>query len=108
MLNSVQDNKGIYYDIGTHIPNKINIKDLDNILFDDEEKRSQNWIELNRLPTQNYFNGKWNTANSLIDARSLDKKKYDKGIIQFLHANENYNRNDNLSKNYYRAVRQNL
>ena len=31
LLKSIQDDKGNYYDIGTHIPNVVKIKELDNI-----------------------------------------------------------------------------
>ena len=34
----------------------------------------------------------------MIDARSLSKEKYEKGIIEFFHANEQYSVKDNLEK----------
>ena len=98
LLNSCKDEQGIHYDIGTHIPNVVNINALDDILFGDIKDRESNWLEYNCLPTQTYFNGKWNRKSSLIDAHSIGKAKYERGIIDFFHANEKYSKKDNLTK----------
>ena len=98
LLGSYQDDQGNHYDIGTHIPNIINIKELDDILFGVGKEREKNWIKFDRLDTQTYFNGQWNRNSSLIDARSLGREKYEKGIIEFFHCNEQYFAQDNLTK----------
>ena len=97
-MGSYEDDHGNYYDMGTHIPNIINIEKLDDILFGTQKEREENWIEFDSLSTQNYFNGIWNKNSSLIEARSLSKEKYEKGIIEFFHANEQYTNEDNLAK----------
>jgi len=96
-LGSYEDDHGNHYDMGTHIPNIINIEKLDDILFGTQKKREENWIKFDSLQTQNYFNGTWNRNSSFIDARSLSKEKYEKGIIEFFHANEQYSAKDNLA-----------
>ena len=98
LLGSYQDDQGNHYDIGTHVPNIINVKELDDILFGVGKEREENWIEFDRLDTQIHFNGQWNRNSSMIDARSLGKEKYEKGIIEFFHCDEQYLAQDNLAK----------
>ena len=98
LISSVKDDDGNYYDFGTHIPNMMNIDELDDILFGPKNLRDKNWIEFNRLPTQNYFYGSWNRESSLIDTRHLEKNFYEKGLIDFFHAEENFSNKDNLEK----------
>ncbi len=98
LLGAVQDEQGNYYDMGSHVPNVIEIKELDDILFGVEEEREENWIRMDRLSSQSYFNGFWNRKSSLIDARNLGKEKYERGVVEFFHANEQFNAQDHLAK----------
>ena len=98
LLGSYQDDRGNHYDMGTHVPNIVNIKELDDVLFGDAEERDENWIKFDRVSTQNYFNGIWNRKSSFIDARSLGREKYEKGIAEFFHADEQCSSLDDLQK----------
>jgi len=84
LLKSVQDQAGVIYDQGTHIPNTTDIKEIDNILFGAEETRHLNWQDLGKLKTGNYFAGSWDFETQIVDTRKLPEHLYQKGILELL------------------------
>ena len=84
LLRSVQDEAGVVYDQGSHIPNTTMRPEIDNILFGLESERDKTWNKLGRLKTGHYFNGKWNLETQLVDTRNLPSQIYEKGIVELL------------------------
>lgn len=83
LLSSVSDEQGNSYDQGTHIPEKTGIKEIDDILFD-ENDLNENWHALSPLVTGNYFAGSWDNTTQTIDARKLPTPLYQQGIGEFM------------------------
>ena len=83
LLRSVQDEAGVIYDQGSHIPNTTMRPEIDNILFGIESVRDKAWNKLGRLKTGNYFNGKWNLDTQLVDTRNLPSHVYEKGLLNY-------------------------
>ncbi|OUR64362.1 hypothetical protein A9Q79_07985 [Methylophaga sp. 42_25_T18] len=88
LLRSVQDEAGVVYDQGSHIPNTTMVPEIDNILFGLESERYKTWNKLGRLKTGHYFNGKWNLETQLVDTRNLPSQIYEKGIVELLSRSE--------------------
>jgi protoporphyrinogen oxidase len=88
LLKSVSDSDGNYYDQGTHIPNLLQVKEIDDILFGKEENRHDDWNYIGRPRTANYFQGQWNPVSPIVDARSLPEGIYQKGIAELLSLTE--------------------
>jgi len=91
LLSSIQDEQGFYFDYGTHIPSLSGIDELDHILFGDESEQNDHWIKFPSLRAQNYFNGLWNQFSVFLDARVIEKSKYNQGIVELfqLHVENN-------------------
>ena len=73
LLRSVQDDAGLFYDQGTHIPDLTGIKLVDDIIFGPEEERKKDWYEFSHLYSGNYFNGCWNLETQTLNISSLNK-----------------------------------
>ncbi len=74
LLRSVQDDAGLFYDQGTHIPDLTGIKVVDEIIFGPEEKRKTDWYEYSHLYSGNYFNGCWNLETQTLNISTLNKR----------------------------------
>jgi len=97
LLRSVQDDQGIFYDQGTHLPNTTLIPEVDHILFGDEQDREKNWHNLGRLKTANLFQDKMNLTSEFIDIRNLDAQDYEKIIVELLSRSEESTASDIVS-----------
>lgn len=84
LLNAAQDSKNNYYDQGTHIPNPTGVELLDNFLFGSVESRAANWHHIPVLQTGNFFKGSWDLETQTIDARKLERGKYEQGLGQLI------------------------
>jgi len=84
LLKSVRDDRGIFYDQGTHIPDQTRVPEIDQILFGSEKEIQENWTDLEDFKSGNYFEGKWNLENMTADARCLSKEIYNKGTLELL------------------------
>lgn len=84
LLKSVEDDAGVIYDQGTHIPNTTMIPEIDDILFGPEKNRADLWNNLGPLKTGNYFAGKWDLSTQVIDTRKLPQEQYQQGIVELL------------------------
>ena len=84
LLKSVTDDHGVVYDQGTHLPNLTCIKEIDDILFGSEQERLDNWHDVGRLRTANYFQGHWNPDSQIVDVRKLPLQVYQQGIAELL------------------------
>ncbi|SFC24613.1 NAD(P)-binding protein [Pseudoalteromonas denitrificans] len=84
LLKSIKLPNGAIFDQGTHVPNTTLIPEIDNILFGKEEERHLYWNDLGKLRSGNYFNGRWNLINQMLDVRNLPDDIYQKGIIELL------------------------
>ena len=84
LLKSVSDDCGNFYDQGTHIPNLLQVKEIDDILFGKEADRHDNWNDLGPVRTANYFQGQWNPDSQTVDTRSLPEDIYQRGITELL------------------------
>lgn len=60
---------GMYFDLGTHIPEKTAYDELNNMLFPTEY--CQSWQQLPRLDVGNFFNGQLNERSQFLDITSL-------------------------------------
>ncbi|MGS0534961.1 NAD(P)-binding protein [Pseudoalteromonas sp. SaAl2] len=83
LLSSVKDEQGNIYDQGTHIPVTTGIEEVDDIIFNFENKEIH-WHQFQRLETGNYFAGSWDLETQTIDARKLNEGIYHKGVGEFL------------------------
>ena len=88
LLKSVTDEAGVYYDIGTHLPNLILVDEMDDILFGNKEERHKYWHDVGRLRTANYFQGQWNLDSQIVDTRTLPEDIYKKGLVEMLSLTE--------------------
>jgi len=84
LLTSVKDDRGNYYDLGTHIPELMTDPELNELLYGTPEELAENWTQFAHLPVGNFFNGQWNMGNSLVDTRSLLEEDYNQGILELL------------------------
>ena len=84
LLKSTEDNLGISYDLGTHIPSETLIPEIDQILFGSNKDFIKKWTRFEYLKQGNFFEGKWNLETSSIDTRNLNKNIYNKGITELL------------------------
>jgi len=94
LLRSIQDDKGIFYDQGPHIPNTTLIPEIDDVIFGLEHERKNEWNELHILKTGNYSNGVWNLDTQLVDSRNLPLELYKKGVFEILTRTESSNSSD--------------
>jgi len=74
LLKSIQDDAGLYYDQGTHIPDLTGITEIDEILYGPKETREENWINISHLPSGNYFNQQWNLETQTLNFGHLDNE----------------------------------
>ena len=84
LLKSIEDDSGVLFDQGTHVPNTTLVPEIDNILFGEEKDRHLYWHDLGKLRSGNYFAGNWNLINYMLDVRNLPEEIYQKGIIELL------------------------
>lgn len=84
LLNSVHDSNNIYYDQGTHIPNPTGVEQLDKFLFGSAESREADWHYIPVLKTGNFLKGSWDLETQTIDARKLERDKYERGLGQLI------------------------
>ena len=92
LLKSIEDNLGINYDLGTHIPCETLIPEIDQILFGSSKNFNKEWTSLGNLRQGNFFAEKWNLETCCIDARNLNKNTYNKGIIELLSRTKKSNK----------------
>jgi protoporphyrinogen oxidase len=88
LLRSVKDDRGIVYDLGTHVPDQTLIPEIDEILFGTKEEIGKTWNELGVLKSGNFFSGKWNLENPTPDSRLLPQDIYEKGIVELISRTE--------------------
>ncbi|MEW6989343.1 NAD(P)-binding protein [Colwelliaceae bacterium 6441] len=88
LLKSVKDDSGHIYDQGTHVPNTTLVPEIDEILFGKEQDRENDWFDLGRLRTGNYFCDKWNLITQIIDVRHLPSAIYQQGVMELLSLTE--------------------
>ncbi|PAJ75127.1 hypothetical protein CJF42_06450 [Pseudoalteromonas sp. NBT06-2] len=88
LLKSISLDGGVTFDQGTHVPNTTMIPEIDDILFGREDERNLHWHDLGKLRSGNYFTGKWNLINQMLDVRNLPSEVYQKGIIELLSLTE--------------------
>jgi len=84
LLKSVQDANGNIYDQGTHVPNNTFIPEIDEILFGNKSLQDENWSNLGKPRTGNFFCGQWNLIHQMLDVRNLPEHIYQKGIVELL------------------------
>ena len=72
LLRSVQDDHGIWYDQGTHIPDLTKIDEVDDILFGDVLDQANSWHHYDHLPTGNYYKGTWNLETQTVSTLGFD------------------------------------
>ncbi len=87
LLRSTCDSNGVFFDMGTHVPDATRVPAIDEILFNAEGGVSENWNHLGRLRTGNYFAGKWNLENPTIDIRNLPGEVYQRAIAELMQRN---------------------
>ena len=94
LLKSTEDNLGISYDLGTHIPNETLIPEIDQILFGSSKNFIKEWTCFEEMRQGNFFAGKWNLETSSVDSRNLKKNIYKKGIKELLLRTKKSNKKD--------------
>jgi len=94
LLKSTEDNLGISYDLGTHIPNETLIPEIDQILFGSSKNFIKEWTCFEEMRQGNFFAGKWNLETSSVDSRNLKKNIYNKGIKELLLRTKKSNKKD--------------
>ncbi len=72
LLCSIQDNYGMWYDQGTHIPDLTNINAVDEILFGTHVNYRNDWHHFSYLPNGNYYQGEWNLETQTVSTLSFD------------------------------------
>lgn len=72
LLRSVQDDHGMWYDQGTHIPDLTKIDEVDDILFGDVSDQANDWHHYDHLPTGNYYQGAWNLETQTVSTLGFD------------------------------------
>lgn len=82
LLRSCQDDDGVFYDVGTHIPSRTGIDEIDSFLF--PESTRDEWLYLSEDSTGNFFGGCWDYESQLLDARNLPETIYCTGIDEYL------------------------
>jgi len=88
LLRPAVDDRGIVYDLGTHVPDLTLDPEIDEILFGTPEEIAEHWTDLGVLKTGNFFGGKWNLENPTADARCLPRDVYEKGIAELISRTE--------------------
>ena len=82
LLGSIKYKK-MFFDYGTHVPFKINHKEIDNILFGKLKKKK--WNIFKRSVKEGIFNfGKLDKTSGTLDVRLLNKKILKKAQKEFL------------------------
>jgi len=84
LLRSIQDENGVIYDQGTHIPSSTLVTEIDDILFGSEQEKYEDWHVLGKLKTGNFFSGEWDFNTQIVDTRKLAVRDYEKGIVELL------------------------
>ncbi|WP_341322418.1 FAD-dependent oxidoreductase [Solibacillus sp. FSL H8-0523] len=90
LLKSVQNNSGIYFDYGTHIPSETSNDELDSILF--SEMNNDKWNSFSTIKAGNYFNKNLYDKSQFIYLPSLKSSSYENGLFQLL--NSKFSRRD--------------
>ena len=85
LLNSVQNEYGLWFDYGTHFLRETGNSDLDGILLKNVSEK--NCYILNYLKTGNYFQSKLNDQSPFPDLRLLPEPVYHQSIFDLLMAN---------------------
>lgn len=86
LLRSFKNNEGVYFDMGTHIPTEILVKEVDDILF--EGMDNGNWNTIQDLELGNVFCGKLYDQSSFVYTPYMSEDKYTKGLAQLLSCTE--------------------
>jgi len=86
LLNSVQNEQGLWFDYGTHFLRDTGIQELDSILYRDVSEAD--WHILDYLKAGNFFRSRLNESSHFPDIRLFPKRLYQKGIKELLDINE--------------------
>ena len=97
LLRSIQDDRGLHYDYGTHIPCMTGVAELDELLYGPASTRSDNWHCIHKIAPRARHGGSWNCGGSLLDARVMDKAAYQKGVQELLARKETADRDTDLA-----------
>ena len=84
MLRSEPDERGVFFDSGTHVPDFTSRPDIDEMPFGTREEIEQNWTVFKLLHSGHFFGGRWSDQGSSIDARALPESDYCRGIVELL------------------------
>lgn len=87
LLQSIKNDKGVYFDMGTHIPAETLIKEVDDILFNSMD--IENWNILPNLDVGNVFCGKLYNKSPYVYTPYMSGDKYSKGLVELLACTQN-------------------
>lgn len=79
LLRSVQNEQGVNFDLGTHIPAETLTSSVDKYLFDGMENGDWNVIPI--LEVGNVFCGKLYDESQYVYTPFLPREKYEKGLV---------------------------
>lgn len=105
LLRSVQNELGVNFDLGTHIPAETLTSGVDHYLFDGMENGDWNVIPI--LEVGNVFCGKLYDKSQYVYTPFLPREKYEKGLIELLSCTDAQVNSDNLlnyATGYYGAT----
>ena len=71
LLRSEPDDRGVYFDNGTHVPDFTSRPEIDEILFGTPDQIEQDWTVFKLLRSGHFFGGRWSDQGNSIDARAL-------------------------------------
>lgn len=86
LLNSMQNEQGLWFDYGTHLLRDTGIRELDAILY--RHVSEADWHVLDYLKAGNFFRSRLNESSPFPDSRLFPKRLYQKGIMELLAAHE--------------------
>ena len=88
LLRSEPDDRGVYFDNGTHVPDFTSRPEIDEILFGTPDQIEQDWTVFKLLRSGHFFGGRWSDQGNSIDARALPEEDYCRAVVEFLSRNE--------------------
>ncbi|MEE8458342.1 MAG: NAD(P)-binding protein [Phycisphaerales bacterium] len=84
ILRSEPDDRGVFFDCGTHVPDFTSRPEIDEILFGTREEIERDWTVFKRLHAASFYGGRWYDRSGTVDARALPEEDYCRGIVELL------------------------